>query len=211
MNNTKLAMAVAGGYVLGRLGKARWALAVAGLMAGKKLSTNPKALLGGALEASAPLRGLADSVRGPLVKAGTKAAVAAAGHQMENLTDRLEQRTESLRDATAGHGDEPEEERDDQREDEREDDESSRTSKSRTSKSRSRSGTTSDKGSRSRSESSTRSSSRSKPSTPAKSSTPKKSDSQSGPKQTARRRSTASGSGSRASTGKSAGKSTGKE
>lgn len=109
MNNAKLAAAVGAGYVLGRMRKARWALALAGMAAGKKITTNPGALLADVLESSPQLRELAQSVSGDLIGAGAKAGVAAAGHRMEGLTERLEQRVESLRDS-AGQRDEDEDE-----------------------------------------------------------------------------------------------------
>ena len=50
MNNAKRAFALGAGYVLGRLRKPRWALALAGMAAGKKISTNPTAMLGELIE-----------------------------------------------------------------------------------------------------------------------------------------------------------------
>src|SRR6478609_10843361 len=63
MKNSKLASAVVAGYFLGRWHKARWALALAGVAAGKKLSTNPGVLLGQLMESSPQLRGLVDEMQ----------------------------------------------------------------------------------------------------------------------------------------------------
>ncbi|MEU3498840.1 hypothetical protein ABZ747_35805 [Kitasatospora cineracea] len=101
MKNSKLAAAVVGGYFLGRWHKARWALALAGLAAGKRISTNPGVLIGQLLESSPQLRGLVDEMRGDLTEAGKNAVVAAASNRMGSLTDRLQQQTEAVRDRTA--------------------------------------------------------------------------------------------------------------
>ena len=123
MKNTKLVLAVGAGYVLGRLNKARWALALAGLVAGKHLSSDGGELLEGLLDTSPQLRDLARTVRGELGDAGRKAVGAAAGRQIDALTDRLESRTSALRDVNQGRNqddraesEEPEhEERDEER------------------------------------------------------------------------------------------------
>lgn len=85
MNNTKLAAAVGVGYALGRLRKARWALAVAGMAAGKKL-TDPKVLFGELLE-TPQVQELAAGVSGGLAEAGKKAAVAAVSSRIGDLAD----------------------------------------------------------------------------------------------------------------------------
>lgn len=153
MNNTKLAAAVGVGYLLGRLHKARWALTLAGMAAGKKISSNPRVLLGQLLETSPELRRLADEVRGELAEAGMKAATAAAGHRIGDLTEQIHQRTESLRDKTAQRDDESDDEPEDteQEDTEQESEGSEKKGRSRTTSKSSRSGT----GSRSRGTSTT--------------------------------------------------------
>ncbi|MFF7456605.1 hypothetical protein [Kitasatospora sp. NPDC008115] len=108
MNNAKLAVAVGTGYLLGRMHKARWALALAGMAAGKRLSANPGVLLGQALESSPQLRQLAGNVRGELAKAGTKAATAAASNRVSALTDQLQRRAEGLRAGIPRRDEDPE-------------------------------------------------------------------------------------------------------
>ncbi|MGW2250707.1 hypothetical protein ACWCXH_10955 [Kitasatospora sp. NPDC001660] len=106
MKNAKLAAAVGVGYLLGRLHKARWALALAGMAAGKKLGAGSGAAVGQLIESSPQLRRVVDDVRGELASAGKKAAVAAAARRVGALTDQLEQRTEALRDANGHNEDE---------------------------------------------------------------------------------------------------------
>ncbi|MGA5701477.1 hypothetical protein [Peterkaempfera bronchialis] len=95
MNNGQVALAVGASYLLGRLHKARWALALAGVAAGRRLRSGKGA--GGLLKAPAQLGELAGTVRGQLLSAGKKAAVAAASSQIDKLSDRLEDRAASLR------------------------------------------------------------------------------------------------------------------
>src|ERR1700758_2236354 len=102
MNNTKLVLAVGAGYLLGRMHKMRWALGLASLAAGKRLSSNSGDLLEGLMDSSPQLRELAGTVKGELAEAGKKAAVPAASRKMESLTNRLESGTSALRDAGLG-------------------------------------------------------------------------------------------------------------
>lgn len=208
MNNTKLAAAVVVGYVLGRLHKARWALALAGMAAGKKISTSPRALLGGVMDSSPQLRKLAETVGGDLVQAGAKAGVAAASHRMEGLTERLEQRTESLRDADTHQGEESEEEQEDDapaRESSRSrgsgSEQGSAASK-RSPSSRERSASSTSKSSTSKKTPSRSSSSRPAEKTTPRKSTAKKTTSSSTARKTDGRSSSKSTSGTRASTRK---------
>jgi hypothetical protein len=144
MTNTKLAVAVGAGYLLGRMHKGRWALTLAGLAAGRQLKNSPGGLLGGLLESSPQLRELAGTVGGDLADAGKKAVVSAAGRRIEALTDRLEGGTSALRGVGGGkrddeHSEEPEDRDADEDEDVEEEDEDKRTSarRSRTSSARS--------------------------------------------------------------------------
>lgn len=97
MKNAKLAVAVGAGYLLGRMHKARWALALAGLAAGKRLSSSGGELLEGLMDSSPQLRELAGTVRGDLADAGRKAVMSAAGRKVDALTERLESGTSALR------------------------------------------------------------------------------------------------------------------
>ncbi|MEU5388931.1 hypothetical protein [Kitasatospora cineracea] len=136
-----MAAAVVGGYFLGRWHKARWALALAGLAAGKRISTNPGVLIGQLLESSPQLRGLVDEMRGDLTEAGKNAVVAAASNRMGSLTDRLQQQTDAVRDRAAARDrdeepddSEPDEEPEDEEPEEPEDEEEPEPPRRRTSR-----------------------------------------------------------------------------
>ena len=64
--STKIALGVASGYLLGRTKKLKLAITVGSLLAGKKIATNPQALLAqgqGLIERSPELQKLQDQVR----------------------------------------------------------------------------------------------------------------------------------------------------
>src|SRR5688572_27668866 len=110
---SKIALGVASGYLLGRTKKLKLAITVGSMLAGKKLATNPQALLAQGsqlIDKNPELKKLQDQITGKLVEAAKAAAVTTA-------TSRLEQLSSSLR----GPG-EDEAEPDDQ--DEYEDEES---------------------------------------------------------------------------------------
>ena len=89
---TRIVLAVGSGYLLGRTKKLRFALVVGGAITGRRLPTSATGLLrmGSRYVAASPeLAPLRDAVRGQLLVAGRNAAIAAVGHQMELLTDRL--------------------------------------------------------------------------------------------------------------------------
>ncbi len=99
MGGAKLALAVVGGYLLGRTKKMKLAIMLGGALAGKKISTDPAALLGQAtklVNASPELQRLDAAVRGRLLEAGKDAALAVASSRMEALTDSLVDRVENL-------------------------------------------------------------------------------------------------------------------
>ncbi|MFH8680614.1 hypothetical protein [Streptomyces lydicus] len=98
MNNAKIGVALAGGYVLGRTKKAKLAIGLGMYLAGKKLNLDPKQL--GKLVANSPVLGpLNDQVRRELVDATKSAATAALTQRMSGLADSLHERTLDLRDA----------------------------------------------------------------------------------------------------------------
>jgi hypothetical protein len=105
--SSRVALALAAGYVLGRRHKLRTAAVLAGAVATGRLTS-----LGGAavkrgtklagsnslLETIAPqLGGITSTVRGELANAGKAAAMAVVNHRIESLSDALHQRTEALR------------------------------------------------------------------------------------------------------------------
>ena len=95
----KLALAVIGGYLLGRTKKMKLAIMFGAALAGKKISTDPAQLLGQAsklIQASPELQKLDSAVRGRLLEAGKDAALAVASSRMEALTDNLVNRVENL-------------------------------------------------------------------------------------------------------------------
>ncbi|MFF8309014.1 hypothetical protein [Streptomyces lydicus] len=101
MNNAKIGVALAGGYVLGRTKKAKLAIGLGMYLAGKKLNLDPKQL--GKLVANSPVLGpLNDQVRRELVDATKSAATTALTRRMSGLADSLHERTLDLRDAGSG-------------------------------------------------------------------------------------------------------------
>jgi hypothetical protein len=104
MNTGKVAGAVTGGYLLGRFHKARWALTLAGAVAGRQLRANSKDGASDALK-STQMGKLAQTVRGQLGEAGKALAVAAAARRMDALSDRLAERTEALRGGSGSSSD----------------------------------------------------------------------------------------------------------
>ncbi|MFI7094027.1 hypothetical protein [Streptomyces lydicus] len=98
MNNAKIGVALAGGYLLGRTKKAKLAIGLGMYLAGKKLNLDPKQL--GKLVANSPVLGpLNDQVRRELVDATKSAATSALTQRMSGLADSLHERTLDLRDA----------------------------------------------------------------------------------------------------------------
>jgi hypothetical protein len=100
MNTTaKVAAAVASGYLLGRTKKLKLAIAVGGLLAGKRIATDPRAIvqqLADVVEQNPELSRLSDQVRGKLVTAGREAAVAAASNRLNRVSDSIRDRTDRM-------------------------------------------------------------------------------------------------------------------
>ncbi|MDX3233104.1 hypothetical protein [Streptomyces sp. ME19-01-6] len=109
-NNGQVALAFTSGYLFGRGHRMRSALALAGLTAGRRLvmsrgAVGPERLM------SSELGKLSHDVRDQLMAAGRSAAMSAASHRIDALSDRLEQRATALRSGSDGHkGDEGREE-----------------------------------------------------------------------------------------------------
>lgn len=89
MNRGQVALALGAGYLLGRTKKLRWALLLA--TGGSRLRQGVKSL-----GSSGELAELAEPLRGRLMEAARAAAVTAASSGIENLTDRVHNRAESL-------------------------------------------------------------------------------------------------------------------
>jgi hypothetical protein len=95
----KIAAAVASGYLLGRTKKLKLAITVGGMLAGKKIATDPRSLMKqGAelIESNPELSKLQDQIRSQLFDAARKAAVASAGQRMNMLSDSIRERSERL-------------------------------------------------------------------------------------------------------------------
>ncbi|GII34524.1 hypothetical protein [Planotetraspora mira] len=105
----KVAAAVIAGYYLGRHHKLRLAATLAMAMLAKRLKAGG---VGGLLQQGTKLLGgaspelgkITERVRGDLLEIGKAAAVNATSKQIDSLSDRLHQRAESLRTATAAAG-----------------------------------------------------------------------------------------------------------
>ena len=96
----RVALGVAGGYLLGRTKKMKLALMVGGLAAGRKAGGPGQLLAQGTklLGQSADLTRLSEEIRGRLLDAGKAAALAVATRQVEALTERVVNRVGSLTD-----------------------------------------------------------------------------------------------------------------
>src|SRR3569833_774282 len=99
---SQMAVAVVGGYVLGRSRKTRLAMLLALMAAaGGKLPVGPEDLL-----SKTPLGGQLDKLTGDLrsqlVDAGVSVAKKAASSRIDSLSDRLQERAETMRAGTRG-------------------------------------------------------------------------------------------------------------
>jgi hypothetical protein len=101
-NNGQVALAFTSGYLFGRGHRMRSALALAGLTAGRRLVLG-RGVMGPIQGKSSELGKLSHEVRDQLVAAGRSAAMSAASHRIDALSDRLEQRAEALRSGSDGH------------------------------------------------------------------------------------------------------------
>ncbi|MFE2184341.1 hypothetical protein [Streptomyces sp. NPDC059455] len=102
MKNCRVALAFVGGYLFGRGHRGTLVLGLAGLAAGKRLTSgfNPP---GAQQLKSSELGRLGQDIGSRLVSAGREAAMSAASNRMDALSDRLERRAATLR--TGGAGD----------------------------------------------------------------------------------------------------------
>ncbi|MEU0914838.1 DNA primase [Streptomyces althioticus] len=107
MNRTGLGLAIGAGYLLGRTKKLKMALAVGGLVAGKKLNLSPRAvadLVSQQLRDNPQFKELGDQLRGDLRGAGKAASGALVERQISSLADRLHGRTAEVRGRLDGGG-----------------------------------------------------------------------------------------------------------
>ena len=88
----KIAIGITAGYLLGRMKKFRLAVTVGGMLVGKKLATNPQALLsqGNKLIDNNPeLRKLKGEITGRMLEAARDAALTTASSRLESMTQSL--------------------------------------------------------------------------------------------------------------------------
>src|SRR5918997_4633165 len=97
----RVALGVAGGYLLGRTKKMKFAMMLGGMAAGRRAGGPGQLLAQGTklLGQSPELTRLTDEVRGRLLDAGKAAALAVATRQVEAVTERVMGRVGSLADA----------------------------------------------------------------------------------------------------------------
>lgn len=98
-NKTAMAVAVAGGYILGRTKKAKLALAVGSYLAGRRFGLSPGQVLSQGLDRlqrTEQFQELSDQVRGELLTAGRAAVTAAANRRLTGFADALRDRTDAL-------------------------------------------------------------------------------------------------------------------
>ncbi|WP_086705923.1 hypothetical protein [Streptomyces antimycoticus] len=96
MKNCQVALAFVSGYLFGRGHKGTLVLGLAGLAAGKRLSSGISPPGAEQLKSS-EIGKLGQEIGGRLVTAGREAAMSAASRRMDALSDRLEQRASTLR------------------------------------------------------------------------------------------------------------------
>ncbi|MBI0293901.1 hypothetical protein JBE04_05170 [Streptomyces sp. PRKS01-29] len=107
MTNGKIAVAVVGGYLLGRTKKAKLAVGLGMLLAGKKITLDP-AQLKKSLAQAPLLSGLNSEVRKELADATRQAATKAVSDRVSGLADSLHERTALLRGEGGGEDEEAE-------------------------------------------------------------------------------------------------------
>lgn len=92
MNNSKIGLALVGGYLLGRTRKAKMAIGLGMFLAGKKLNISPQQLA--KMVANSPVAGqLSDQVRKDLVGNTKSALTSALTQRAGSLADSLHERT----------------------------------------------------------------------------------------------------------------------
>ncbi|MGI5466948.1 DNA primase [Streptomyces sp. CA-132043] len=104
-NRAALALAVAGGYALGRTKKMKLALSVGGMVLGRRLQLDPQRLLSlvdERLKADPQLSELRDQLRNDLSGVGRAAAGAFVNRRIDGLASSLHERTLGVQDRIAG-------------------------------------------------------------------------------------------------------------
>ncbi|GAA2520813.1 hypothetical protein GCM10010423_11840 [Streptomyces levis] len=107
MNRMGLGLAIGAGYLLGRTKKLKMAVAVGGLVAGKKLNLSPRMvadLVQQQLKNNPQFKEIGDQLRGELQGVGKAASGALVERQLDALADRLHGRTAQMREQLNGGG-----------------------------------------------------------------------------------------------------------
>jgi hypothetical protein len=99
---SRVAGAVAAGYVLGRFKKLRLAVLVASAMASPKFRSAAAGLIQDRIPGGAMVGGLTKEAGGRLLDAGKAAATTVVASRIDTLSQSLADRSESLRKATPG-------------------------------------------------------------------------------------------------------------
>src|SRR6478736_7094225 len=92
---TKIAVAVASGYLLGRTKKMKLAITVGSMLAGQRIATAPGGLLkqgSELLEKNPELQKLQEQITGRLFEAAKGAAISQATSRLEGFSDSLRRR-----------------------------------------------------------------------------------------------------------------------
>ncbi|MET9021740.1 hypothetical protein ABZV93_17305 [Actinopolymorpha sp. NPDC004070] len=104
-NSTKIALAVVGGYVLGRRKKARFALLLGSALIGKRLDLRSLGQEAFERLSESPQFGrIRDEVTGELASTGRAAAMASLSRPLDRLADSLVERTAGLSGKPSGDG-----------------------------------------------------------------------------------------------------------
>ncbi|QOV41370.1 DNA primase [Streptomyces ferrugineus] len=101
MNRVGLGLAIGAGYVLGRTRKLKLALAVGGVVAGKRMRLSPRAvadLVSQQLQDNPQFKEIGDQLREDLRGVGQAASGALVERRLDALADRLHGRTADVRD-----------------------------------------------------------------------------------------------------------------
>lgn len=106
MKNVQAALVFIGGYLVGRTHKMRWAITLAGLMAGRRLLSGGDVADGG--QANSPGLGrLGQELRSELMTAGRSAAISTISNRMNSMSEAMEEWSLALR--PGPNGQEPDE------------------------------------------------------------------------------------------------------
>ena len=106
-DNSKIALGVAGGYLLGRTKKMKLALSLGGLLIGQKIPTNPRELLKQGqklVQGNENLSEIDEMLRGNLLEAARAAALATLSSRMNSVSDSIRERTDGLRELAKTSG-----------------------------------------------------------------------------------------------------------